>query len=273
MLTIVNIRIITLHFCLFLLVSFVLFFSFNPFLPQEYALPDAIISGLVFSAVTGMLRLVVKYSHFHSLSFLQRVIIYTALGIIYLIIRIGLECLFLYAYLPLESNWEIFIPVIPVRLLIALMAYILVLTIYDRKYAAESPEDRMLEPVFEIPEPEDSKEEAEKINYLERVTVKNGHKVEIIPVEEIIFLEAEGDYVKIHTTDGRFLKEQTMKYFENSLSPQQFVRIHRSYILNVNFIVQIELYEKQSQLVKLKNGIQLKVSRSGYATLKKVLDL
>lgn len=249
-----------------------MYFSFKPFLPQEYIVPDAVVAGLIFSVMAGLLHLIIRFSHFHSFSFRQRVIIYIALGIIYLIIRFGLEWLILYLYLPTGSNWKIFIPLMPMRLFIAILAYMLGVAIYDRKYADKSSEDN-IESVFEMSIPEDDKDKATEDSYLERITVKNGQKVEIIPIEKITFLEAEGDYVKIHTTEGRFLKEQTMKSFENALSPQQFVRIHRSYIVNVNYIAQIELYEKQNQLVKLKNGVQLKISRSGYATLRKALDL
>ena len=107
---------------------------------------------------------------------------------------------------------------------------------------------------------------------LDRVVVKTGTKIRIIPEQDILFLEAEGDYINIHTPEGRFLKTKTMQYFEDALDPKKFVRIHRSYIIQLNQITKIEPYEKDTHTVVLKNGARLPVSRNGYAKLKQVLD-
>ncbi|KAB2847668.1 MAG: response regulator, partial [Ignavibacterium sp.] len=72
----------------------------------------------------------------------------------------------------------------------------------------------------------------EKIEFLERIVIKDSGKITIIPVEEIKWIEAQDDYVLINSEKGRFLKQKTMKYFENHLNENQFVRIHRSYIIN-----------------------------------------
>jgi len=95
----------------------------------------------------------------------------------------------------------------------------------------------------------------------------------VIPVSEIIWLEAEGDYVMIHTAEGRFLKEKTMKYFETHLDPDQFARIHRSAIVNVNQIARVELYDKEQYAVMLHDGTKLKASSTGYKTLKQILKM
>ncbi len=107
----------------------------------------------------------------------------------------------------------------------------------------------------------------------QRVVVKTGGKIKIIPIEDILFLEAADDYVKIHTTGGAFLKNRTMSYFEKTLDPMQFVRTHRSYILNVQQVTRIEPYEKDSHLCILQSGAQVPVSKSGYVKLKGVLGL
>ncbi|MFC5271542.1 LytR/AlgR family response regulator transcription factor [Adhaeribacter terreus] len=107
---------------------------------------------------------------------------------------------------------------------------------------------------------------------LDRVVVKTGTKIRIIPESEILYLEAEGDYINIHTPEGRFLKTKTMQYFEDALDPKKFVRIHRSYIIQLAQITKIEPYEKDTHTVVLKNGARLPVSRNGYAKLKQVLD-
>ncbi len=106
-----------------------------------------------------------------------------------------------------------------------------------------------------------------------RVVIKIGSKIKIIPVTDIRFLEAADDYVKIHTAEGSFLKNKTMNHFETILDPAHFVRCHRSYILNVQHITRIEAYEKDNHIALLKSGEQIAVSRSGYAKLKKMLDV
>jgi two-component system, LytTR family, response regulator len=106
-----------------------------------------------------------------------------------------------------------------------------------------------------------------------RVVVKDGSKIKIIPVSQIQYLEAADDYVKIFTTEGSFLKKKTMSYFEQSLMPFQFVRVHRSYIVNTQLITRIDAYEKDSHLVLLSTGSKLPVSKAGYAKLKEVLGI
>jgi len=113
----------------------------------------------------------------------------------------------------------------------------------------------------------------EKEELLQRIAVKTRHKVHVLGVNEIIYLEAEGDYVMIHTKDGNFLKEKTMKYFESHLDPEKFIRIHRSFIVNAEVIERIELYDKESYSVLLKNGSNLKASSSGYKLLKQILHM
>jgi two-component system LytT family response regulator len=106
-----------------------------------------------------------------------------------------------------------------------------------------------------------------------RVVVKTGGKIKIIPVEDIHYLEASDDYVKIHTHNGAFLKNKTMSYFEQVLDNTQFVRTHRSYILNVQQVTRIDPYEKDSHLCVLQSGAQVPVSKAGYVKLKAVLGL
>ena len=106
-----------------------------------------------------------------------------------------------------------------------------------------------------------------------RIVVKNGSKIKIIPVHDIFFLEAADDYVKIHTQEGYFLKNKTMNHFEQVLDRQQFVRSHRSYIVNVQQITRIDPYEKDNHVAILRTGAKVPVSRGGYGKLKSVLGL
>jgi two-component system, LytTR family, response regulator len=111
-----------------------------------------------------------------------------------------------------------------------------------------------------------------KEEFLERVVVKNGQKISIIPIGDIKYIEAQDDYTMLYTDKGNFLKQKTMKYFEGSLDPKDFIRIHRSYFVKVTQIKQIELFEKESYRVILNDGTKLPVSKSGYQKLKEILN-
>jgi two-component system, LytTR family, response regulator len=106
-----------------------------------------------------------------------------------------------------------------------------------------------------------------------RIVVKDNGKIKIIPLPQIQYLEAADDYVKIVTAEGNFLKKKTMQFFEDSLPAQEFIRIHRSYIVNAQLITRIIPHEKDSQLALLTNGGQLPVSKTGFAKLKEVLGI
>lgn len=107
---------------------------------------------------------------------------------------------------------------------------------------------------------------------IQRVVVKSRSRIHVIPVDEIIYLEAQDDYVMIYTLHTKHLKQKTMKFFEAHLPVEDFVRIHRSYIVRLSEIAQMQLYEKESYIVILKNGVKLPVSKSGLPKLKKKLD-
>lgn len=107
---------------------------------------------------------------------------------------------------------------------------------------------------------------------LDRVVVKDNKGIHILSTQEIHYIEAQDDYVLLYTNQGRFIKKQTMKNLEQRLSASQFVRVHRSFIVNVLEISRIEPYEKDSFIAKLKNGSKIKVSASGYKTLRQHLD-
>ena len=111
-----------------------------------------------------------------------------------------------------------------------------------------------------------------KEEFLERVVVKNGQKITIVPADDIKYIEAQDDYTMLYTEKGNFLKQKTMKYFEANLDPKDFIRIHRSYFAKVSFIKQIELFEKESYMVILHDGTKLPVSKSGYQKLKEILS-
>jgi len=107
--------------------------------------------------------------------------------------------------------------------------------------------------------------------YIQRIAVKNGSKIKLIYIEDILYFEAQDDYVMIHTPGEKHLKEQTMRYLALHLPPDKFVRVHRSYIVRIGAIEQIELYKKDSFIIILKSGQTIPISKAGYARLKDVL--
>ena len=111
----------------------------------------------------------------------------------------------------------------------------------------------------------------EPVSPVSRVVVRKGNSINLIPVDQIRFVEAQDDYVMIHHSGGKALKQQTMKYYEDNLPGSDFVRIHRSYIVRVQEINRIEPYGKDSHLAMLKSGDKLPVSRSGYQLLREEL--
>lgn len=107
---------------------------------------------------------------------------------------------------------------------------------------------------------------------LNRVVVRKGNAINLIPVDQLRFVEASDDYVMIHHSTGKALKQQTMKFYEDNLPKSEFVRIHRSYIVRVLEIARIEPYSKDNHVAILKSGERLPVSRSGYQQLRKELN-
>lgn len=107
----------------------------------------------------------------------------------------------------------------------------------------------------------------------ERIVVKTGTKVKIIPVQDVLYLAADDDYVSVYTAEGSYLKNKTMNFFEQTLDPKYFVRVHRSYIIAIQQITRIDPYEKDAHLAILKSGAKVPVSKTGYMKLKQVLGI
>ncbi len=107
---------------------------------------------------------------------------------------------------------------------------------------------------------------------LERVLIRDGSNVHVIPVSKLDYVDAQDDYVCFRSEGKRYLKQQTLGDVETDLDPSQFVRIHRSYILNIDRLARLELYAKDSHAAILRDGTRLPVSRSGYARLNAVLQ-
>ncbi len=106
---------------------------------------------------------------------------------------------------------------------------------------------------------------------IERLVVRDGSKIHIIPISKLDYIESQDDYAALHSEKKSYLKQQTIASLETQLDPRRFVRIHRSYIVNLDRIVRIEPYTRDSRVAILRDGAQLPVSRPGYARLKSLL--
>jgi two-component system, LytTR family, response regulator len=104
-----------------------------------------------------------------------------------------------------------------------------------------------------------------------RVLIRDGANVHVLPVDKVDYVEAQDDYVAFKVEGKQYLKDQTLSAVEVTLDPGRFVRIHRSYILNVDRIAKVELYAKDSRIAILRDGTRLPVSRAGYARLSQLL--
>ena len=160
------------------------------------------------------------------------------------------------------SDWRGYFRILPLLVIYGSMGWkILALWFSDRR-AGTPPE----EPEEETAAPSGKRET------IDRISVRKGSEIHLIKTEELFYIQADGDYVWLFTGTGKYLKEQTMKYFGEHL-PDHFIRIHRSCIVNVDEITRVELFGKENYHVRLRNGTVLKASVTGYRLLKERLRL
>ncbi len=109
------------------------------------------------------------------------------------------------------------------------------------------------------------------VSHLQRILVREGVRVHVIPIDEVDYIEARDDAVAIHVGPNEHLKPQRLAALADRLDPDRFIRVHRSFVVNIDRISRIELYAKDSRIAILTDGIQIPVSRSGYARLRELL--
>ena len=240
-------------------------------LPMWTLLVDGLIHALVFGCLSLVLWSVVKFGNFNALTFYQRLINQIALALLSITIWLSVSYGLFYLIFD-EKLSELFIPILPIRGLIGLLLYLIITLCFKGAIKQPIPTEENIQENTPTVEEIKPKKDVET-ELLERIAVKSGTKIHVVLVPEILYLQADGDYVQIFTTNGKYLKEQTMKFFEEHLPENQFVRVHRSVIVNVEMISRIELYEKQNQLLTLKNGQQIKTSPAGYKALRIALNL
>jgi two-component system, LytTR family, response regulator len=109
-------------------------------------------------------------------------------------------------------------------------------------------------------------------SFASRIVVKDGTRVHVIPADKLDLVEAQDDYVRLKSEGKSFLKQQTIGGIAASLDPERFVRVHRSYVLNIDRLARIELYSKGSYAAILTDGSRIPVSREGHARLRRLLE-
>lgn len=256
--------------------------AFHPLLnlPFGTLILKSFIDALILLSMGWLLGIVVPSSNYVRLGAYQRFINYLAIGILYVFVWVMMGFLTSYLIFHKEQFAEVRI-LLPVSAFIGALLYVIFallihIQIVNRKEEKEDEEDA------DMDEAEASSVVASmslSVNDhvhgvdLERIAVKVGQKIHVILVNDIVYIQSDGDYVQIVTDQHNYVKEETMKYFETNLPAFRFVRVHRSYIVNVEKILRIELYEKQSQMLTLKNGDKIRASVSGYKALRLVLNL
>ena len=107
--------------------------------------------------------------------------------------------------------------------------------------------------------------------HLSRIVVRDGARVHVVPVDKLDLVEAQDDYVSLKTEGRKLLKQGTIAGLAAALDPSRFVRVHRSYIVNIDRLERLELYSKGSYVAILSDGSRIPVSREGHARLKALL--
>lgn len=214
-----------------------------------------------------------KYANVPQVSNAQRVINSIGFGVLSITVALLVNMGAVYLFFG-EAIYSGLLMLVPLKALIGGLIYLVML--FGFNYFLTIQQEQSIDRQSEtqesaeasIPQPPEP-----ALVLLEKISVRTGAKINIVELADILYLQADGDYVQIHTSTGNHLKEDTMKYFEQHLPPDRFVRVHRSYIVNVKEIRRIELFEKQSQLLTLSNGEKIKASPSGYKLLKERMKL
>lgn len=108
--------------------------------------------------------------------------------------------------------------------------------------------------------------------YQTRLVVKDGAKVHVIPAGRLDYAEAQDDYVALRSEGKLWLKQQTITSLEAALDPARFLRVHRSYLVNIEKIARVEPNTKDTWIAVLHDGAQIPVSRAGYAAFRKLIS-
>ena len=214
-----------------------------------------------FVLVSKALKNVVQYVNFDKYPIIQRLINYLGLTVLVVIFIMGISCGAVFIICGKEILTA-FIPILTIEILITILVFIIL--IYHFKNTEKETADIQFA---------ENQAQLKNTETIEQIAVKTGQKLNVIVVDDIYYLQADGDYVQIYTEKQKFLKEQTMKSFEEQLPIDRFLRVHRSYIVNTQKIMRVERYGQQSMMLTLRNNEKLKVSTAGYKLLKAKLGI
>jgi len=220
---------------------------------------DAALTVCLLSIGSIALWNIYSYAIPDSINHLQTLSLHILYCFMCILFVVGVESISIYVIFP--KSFTSFATTLPLRAFCMTLLYIAHREYHDaNKKIQEDNEDEIIEENTAVKDP------------IERITVKVGQKIKVILVTDLIYLKAEDDYVAFFTTEGHWLKTGTMKEFEATLPSNKFVRIHRSYIVNIDKIVKIERYGQQQQL-QLTTGERIRISPNGYKILRTKLNL
>jgi len=250
-------------FCVLLSTIYALVYGWMSDLTALGIAADALVTATVMFAEDVLLWSIFTYSRLEALE----PYISVSVQIIYIVVAVGLQIGLesLVACFAFSDTWPSFAVTWPGRAfsLILIYCFFRLYFLYDE--AAEPEDQQEIEDHLEATE-------SEPAEIIERITVKIGQKIKVIPVEDLLYLKAEDDYVSVVTAEGHWLKSERLKDFESGLPANVFARVHRSYIVNMGKISKIERYG-QKQMLTLTNGKQIKISMTEYKVLKEKLNL
>ena len=241
-----------------------------------FCLTDGLIYGVILYLMGAILWNIFRFAipiNYYTRQY--RLLFISILAVLTALIVTGAESFAIYLCFP--SMFDSFSETIPSRLFFTLLIFIIIRLLYLFHHEKQSHSKEGAEWESEVKIESDSNDVIEgnvktTITAIDRITVRSGQSIKIIPINDISFIKADGDYISINTPTGYWLKEQTMKFTEDSLPADRFVRIHRSYIVNVNHISRIERYGEQQQVV-LHNNEKIKISAARYQVLKQSLGI
>lgn len=264
---------------LLILLPLLLSFAFNYLVSFSFSwlLLKNFIDTVFLIGFALVLEKIIPFTNYVKLDFTQRFINFLALAIISVSVWVLLTYSSSLILFGSEARDEI-IKLLPVTSLIGSLLYLIELLFISNRTLnlnlENSDEDNIeIDSVNKTVVIRDDESVEKDNNFIERIALKTGQKIHVILIPDLVYIQSDGDYVQLITENGKYIKEETMKYFEANLHPHKFVRIHRSYIVNVEKIARIELFEKNSQILILKNGHQIKASTTGYKMLREILNL
>jgi hypothetical protein len=265
-------------------------------IPTIMLVLQGMLSGLLFCGLSVLLWYIVRFTKLTGHSIFQRLLNYTVLFLLILFVWLGTDSLLQRMLFP-TIYVKALNGLIPFKLIIGTFALMIVLQFYARqslKYDEEKEEEdevsnqtnepnplhraKQLEPsvTLNVPAGQNTLSEQEEKSAPSKtvgtVSVKSGSNITIIPVNELLYLQSEGDYVILYTGKNRYIKEITMKQMEQTL-PAYFIRVHRSSIINTTQLSRVELFEKNRYLLTLKGDHKVRASQTGYKALKEALNL